>query len=241
MTNEPHILVVEDNRNIRELVIRYLQEHGLMATPAMNGREMRAALEQFAIDLIVLDRMLPGVDGLTLCKEIRSRSTIPIIMLTAMAAHTDRVVGLEMGADDYLTKPFDPGELLARIRAVLRRSQGGAQSPPERFGHEAVIRFGDWALHMARRALVDRQGLIEPLSNGEFDLLLAFLYHPQKVLSRDQLLDLARGRTADNFDRSMDTQVMRLRRKIEADPKDPQIIKTVWGGGYMFTPEVHLQ
>ncbi|MBF0459836.1 MAG: response regulator [Magnetococcales bacterium] len=233
MTNEPHILVVEDNRHIRELIIRYLHEHGLQASPAVNGREMHAVLAKTTIDLIVLDRMLPGVDGLTLCREVRSQSNMPIIMLTAMSAHTDRVVGLEMGADDYLTKPFDPGELLARIRAVLRRSQH--QDCPDRSGPEAVIHFADWTLHVARRELVDRQGMIEPLSNGEFDLLLAFLYHPRKVLSRDQLLDLARGRTADNYDRSMDTQVMRLRRKIEADPKDPQIIKTVWGGGYMFT------
>lgn len=240
MANIPHILVVEDNRNIRELVIRYLHEHGLQASPAVNGREMRNALEKLPIDLIVLDRMLPGVDGLTLCKEIRTHSNLPIIMLTAMATHTDRVVGLEMGADDYLTKPFEPGELLARIRAVLRRSSTGPTSPT-RFGQDAVIHFADWSLHVAKRSLVDRHGVMEPLSNGEFDLLLAFLYHPNKVLSRDQLLDLARGRTAENFDRSMDTQVMRLRRKIEVDPKDPQIIKTVWGGGYMFTPAVQVR
>lgn len=237
MANEPHILVVEDNLTIRELIIRYLSEHGVKAAAAVNGQEMRAVLERESIDLIVLDRMLPGVDGLTLCKEIRSRSNIPIIMLTAMAAHTDRVVGLEMGADDYLTKPFDPGELLARIRAVLRRSQ--TQERPKQFGHESVIHFAGWTLHMARRELVDRQGMIEPLSSGEFDLLLAFLVHPHKVLSRDQLLDLVKGRTAENFDRSIDTQVMRLRRKIEADSSAPQIIKTVWGGGYMFVPEVH--
>ncbi|MBF0212757.1 MAG: response regulator [Magnetococcales bacterium] len=238
MAQEPHILVVEDNRNIRELVIRFLLEHGVRATPAVDGREMRALLERESIDLIVLDRMLPGVDGLTLCRELRRHSNIPIIMLTAMAAHTDRVTGLEMGADDYLTKPFDPGELLARIRAVLRRSQHPERS--ERFGHEAVIHFADWSLHMARRELIDRQGMIEPLSSGEFDLLLAFLHHPRKVLSRDQLLELARGRTTENYDRSIDTQVMRLRRKIEVDSKDPQIIKTVWGGGYLFAPEVRV-
>ncbi|MBF0613987.1 MAG: response regulator [Magnetococcales bacterium] len=236
MIKEPNILVVEDNRDIRELVVRYLREHGLAAVAASNGQEMRKVLDKESIDLIVLDRMLPGVDGLTLCREIRSRSTIPIIMLTAMAAHTDRVVGLEMGADDYLTKPFDPGELLARIRAVLRRV--GQQERPDRFGHEAVIHFAGWSLHMSRRELTDRQGVIEPLSSGEFDLLLAFLHHPRTVLSRELLLDLARGRTAESFDRSIDTQVMRLRRKIEADPKNPQIIKTVWGSGYMFMSEV---
>ena len=236
MTNEPHILVVEDNATIRELVIRYLQEHGVHASGATNGAEMRRVLERSAIDLIVLDRMLPGVDGLTLCREIRSHSDIPIIILTAMTAFTDRVIGLEMGADDYLTKPFDPGELLARIRSVLRRSKN--RNHPSRFGHDSVIHFAEWSLHMARRELVDGQGMIEPLSNGEFDLLLAFLHHPRKVLSRDQLLSLVQGRTTENFDRSIDTQVMRLRRKIEADPKEPQIIKTVWGGGYMLTTEV---
>ena len=194
MKNKPHILVVEDNCNIRELVVRYLVEHGLQTSAAGNGQEMRVVLERQAINLIVLDLMLPGVDGLTLCREVRSHSTVPIIMLTAMDAHTDRVVGLEMGADDYLTKPFDPGELLARIRAVLRRTSNQGRSG--RFGHEAAIHFAGWTLHVARRELLDQQGMIEPLSSGEFDLLLAFLYHPRKVLSRDQLLDLARGRTA---------------------------------------------
>ena len=236
MTHAPHILVVEDNRNIRELVVRYLNEHDVKASSAVNGQEMRAVLERGSVSLIVLDRMLPGVDGLTLCREIRSHSNIPIIMLTAMSAHADRVVGLEMGADDYLTKPFDPGELLARIRAVLRRGQN--QDRPKQKGHEVMIHFAEWTLHMARRELVGRQGMIEPLSNGEFDLLLAFLHRPHTVLSRDQLLDLARGRTSENYDRSIDTQVMRLRRKIEKNPKEPQIIKTIWGGGYMFTPEV---
>lgn len=238
MANQLHILVVEDNRDIRELVSRYLIEHGINTSTAVNGKEMRQVLERESIDLIVLDRMLPGVDGLTLCREMRSHSNIPIIMLTAMADYTDRVVGLEMGADDYMTKPFDPGELLARIRTVLRRSQN--QCRPRQFGNEAMIHFADWTLFMARRELVDQQGIIEPLSSGEFDLLLAFLHHPRKVLSRDQLLDLLHGRTAENYDRSIDTQVMRLRRKIETNPKEPQIIKTVWGGGYMFALEVSV-
>lgn len=246
MEHEPHILVVEDDSRIRELIVRYLDEHGVKASSVANGQQMWEALEQKAIDLIVLDRMLPGVDGLTLCRELRFTTTpgrcyatIPIIMLTAMTAHTDRVVGLEMGADDYITKPFDPGELLARIRAVLRRSKVSCQ-PQEKPGESATVRFADWILHIERRELVDRQGMIEPLSNSEFDLLLAFLYHPRKVLSREQLLDLAKGRMAESFDRSIDTQVMRLRRKIEADPKEPKMIKTVWGGGYMFTPEVWM-
>ncbi|MEO5378989.1 MAG: response regulator [Magnetococcus sp. DMHC-6] len=238
MEQKTYILIVEDNQDIRELIVRYLEEHGVPAIGVVDGRQMRRVLEEESIDLIVLDRMLPGVDGLTLCREIRVQSEVPIIMLTAMAEHTDRVVGLEMGADDYVSKPFDPGELLARIRAVLRRAP--QQGRPTRMGPEAILHFCAWTLHMARRELVDSQGMIEPLSSGEFDLLLAFLHHPRKVLSREQLLDLARGRTFAGFDRSIDTQVMRLRRKIESDPKDPQLIKTVWGGGYMFTCEVHV-
>ncbi|MBF0423385.1 MAG: response regulator [Magnetococcales bacterium] len=234
-----HVLVVEDNHDIRELITRYLKERGIDVTGVADGRAMHAVLERQAIDLIVLDVMLPGEDGLILCRKLRQQSRIPIIMLTSLDSSADRVVGLEMGADDYVVKPFDPRELLARIKAVLRRcaDQGESGIRP---GKHTLVHFRGWTLHLARRELVAADGLVEPLSAGEFDLLLAFVHHPRQVLSRDRLLDLAHGKTAELFDRSIDTQVMRLRRKIEANPKEPQLIKTVWGGGYMFTPEVTL-
>jgi two-component system OmpR family response regulator len=180
--------------------------------------------------------MLPGEDGLTLCRELRTRSNVPVVMLTAMGEETDRIVGLEMGADDYVPKPFSPRELLARVRAVLRR----AQSLPEngRPAPEPVVRFESWTFNTARRELEAADGTVVALSTGEFNLLHVFVRHPGRVLTRDQLLDLTQGREAAPFDRSIDTQVSRLRRKIEEDPKDPKLIKTVWGGGYVFTPTV---
>ncbi|MBF0627298.1 MAG: response regulator [Magnetococcales bacterium] len=238
MENQTRILVVEDNREIRELVVRYLNEHGVYAVGVGEGRAMRAALERETIDLVILDLMLPGEDGLTLCRKIRETSRLPVIMLTAMGEPVDRVVGLEMGADDYITKPFDPRELLARIKAVLRRAGRGGDAEPAPVARSGVFRFAGWTLHVARRELVDADGVVEPLSGGEFDLLLAFIHHPREVLSRERLLDLLHGRAAELYDRSVDTQVMRLRRKIEPDSKEPRLIKTVWGGGYMFTPEV---
>lgn len=236
MDKRPRVLVVEDNRDIRELVVRYLEEHGVAATGVADGRAMRSVLARDSVDLVVLDVLLPGEDGLTLCRKLREHSPLPVIMLTALGEHSDRVVGLEMGADDYVTKPFDPRELLARIKAVLRRS--GGQREALRPGQESRVCFAGWTLHPARRELVDAEGVVEPLSSGEFDLLLAFVHHPRQVLSRERLLDLAHGKAAELFDRSIDTQVMRLRRKIEVDSKNPQLIKTVWGDGYMFTPEV---
>lgn len=236
MNGAVRVLVVEDNREIRELVVRYLVEHGITATGVADGRAMRTALDRESVDLVVLDVMLPGEDGLTVCRKLREHSRLPVIMLTALGEYSDRVVGLEMGADDYVTKPFDPRELLARIKAVLRRCEGGGGTPPP--GKDSRIRFAGWTLHLARRELVDGEGVVEPLSSGEFDLLVAFLLHPGQVLSRERLLDLVHGKAAAMYDRSIDTQVMRLRRKIEADHKDPKFIKTVWGGGYMFTPEV---
>lgn len=231
------ILVVEDNREIKELVVRYLNEHGMTATGVTHARAMRTHLEKEKVDLIILDVMLPGEDGLAVCRKLREHSTIPIIMLTALGEHSDRVVGLEMGADDYITKPFDPRELLARIKAVLRRSHNHDQRPVPNMGSR--IRFADWTLHQDRRELVHTDGLVEPLSSGEFDLLLAFLSHPGKILSRERLLDLVHGSRVEKYDRSIDTQIMRLRRKIESNPKEPQLIKTVWGGGYLFTPDIH--
>ena len=238
MSDQPHILVVDDDREIRDLVVRYLSGHGLRARGAADGREMRKALEDWSIDLVILDLMLPGEDGLTLCRTLRATSRIPIIMLTAMGEETDRIVGLEMGADDYVAKPFNPRELLARIKAVLRR----VEDMPSRVSGDAerpgLHMFEGWQLDLDRRELISPQDVLVSLSAGEYELLSAFVTHPQRVLTRDQLLDLARGRQALPFDRAIDVQVSRLRRKIEVDPASPKLIKTVRSGGYMFTPKV---
>ena len=186
-----------------------------------------------ALDLVILDIMMPGEDGLSLCRWLRETTAIPVILLTAVAEETDRVIGLEMGADDYVTKPFSPRELLARVRAVLRRA---ASLPAQRDAvDEQTVRFDRWIFHVARQELEDETGLSVTLSTGEFRLLLAFVRHPNRVLSREQLLDLTQGREAEVFDRSVDNQVSRLRRKIERDLGRPELIKTVWGGGYRFT------
>ncbi len=231
-----HLLVVDDDREIRDLVSRFLTRHGYRVTTARDGREMKRALQDWSFDLIVLDLMLPGTDGLTLCRELRASSKVPVIMLTAMGEEMDRIVGLEMGADDYLPKPFNPRELLARIKAVLRRVDRPARAPDE--ARNNLIRFGDWEFDTATRVLKDAAGTIVDLTAGEFELLQTFALHPQRVLSRDQILDMTRGRSAVPFDRSVDVQVGRLRRKIEADPANPLLIKTVRGGGYVFTPSV---
>jgi two-component system OmpR family response regulator len=233
--NAHHILVVDDDREIRDLLSRFLVKHGLRVSSAKDGPEMMKALAERGIDLVVLDLMLPGEDGLSLCRRLRAQSDMPVIMLTAMGEDTDRIVGLEMGADDYLAKPFNPRELLARIKAVLRRSQNIAAAP---VATDEMVRFDGWALDVGARRLLSPDGEDVALSTGEYELLYAFVTHPRRVLSRDQLLDLARGRSAVPFDRSVDIQVMRLRRKIEIDPKEPRIIKTVRGGGYVFAAEV---
>jgi two-component system, OmpR family, response regulator len=234
MSAGPHILIVDDHREIRELVTRALVKEGFRVSSAADGRAMHKVLADSRIDLILLDLMLPGEDGLSLCRSLRAKSDIPIIMLTAKGDEIDRVVGLEMGADDYMPKPFGSRELIARIRAVLRR---GRQSEPAQKS-AAQYRFDRWRLDTAARELAREDGVTVPLSTGEYDLLIAFVERPQRVLSREQLLDLARGRAAANFDRAIDTQVSRLRKKIEHDPADPKIIKTVWGGGYTFTAAV---
>jgi two-component system OmpR family response regulator len=236
MPNEPHILIVDDHREIRDLVARALGKEGFRVSVAADGRAMRKILADARIDLILLDLMLPGEDGLSLCRSLRAQSRIPIIMLTAKGDEVDRVIGLEMGADDYLPKPFGSRELIARIRAVLRRSQ---EPPSAQSSTRAKqYRFDRWRLDTGSRELLRDDGVALPLSTGEFDLLIVLVERPQRVLNRDQLLDLARGRAASALDRSIDTQVSRLRRKLEQDPSDPKIIKTVWGGGYMFTPAV---
>jgi two-component system OmpR family response regulator len=236
MDASSHILIVDDHREIRELVSRALGKEGFRVSTAADGKAMHKMLADAHIDLVLLDLMLPGEDGLSLCRSLRAHSDIPIIMLTAKGDEVDRVIGLELGADDYLPKPFGSRELVARIRAVLRRNRARApaadQDKPKRY------RFERWTFDVDRRELLGDDGVAVPLSTGEFDLLLALVEHPQRTLSRDQLLDLARRRAAAAFDRSMDTQVSRLRKKIERDPSDPKLIKTVWGGGYIFTPDV---
>jgi len=246
MNTSPHILVVDDDHEIRDLLARFLTKHGLRVTAARDGAEMMKVLESPGIDLVVLDLMMPGEDGLSLTRRLRAQGgTVPIVMLTAMGEDTDRIVGLEVGADDYLPKPFNPRELLARIKAVLRRMQGepngGGTPVPSAPGSGHRLSFDNWVLDIATRDLTDPEGVVMTLSAGEFDLLRAFVEHPRRVLSRDQLLDLARGRQAIPFDRSIDIQVSRLRRKLNDDPKEPQLIKTVRGGGYLFTPEVVKQ
>jgi len=236
MENQPHILVVDDNREIRELIQRFLGDHGYRVSTAPDGNRMKKVLANGAIDLIVLDLMMPGEDGLTLCRNLRAESNIPVIMLTAMGEETDRIIGLEMGADDYLAKPFNPRELLARIKAVLRRTDSAQDRQPLEAPEQ--LRFLGWTLLPVARELIDPEQTLVPLSTSEFALLMAFVTRPGRVLSRDQLLDLARGRSTRAFDRAIDTLVSRLRRKLGDEPRNPQIIKTVRGGGYLFAPKV---
>lgn len=239
METTPHILVVDDDREIRDLLSRFLVKHGLRVQTAADGREMTRALADWKIDLVVLDLMLPGEDGLTLCRNLRATTDVPIVMLTAMGEETDRIVGLEMGADDYVAKPFNPRELLARIKAVLRRAGAPrAAAPAAEAEGDAAFAFDGWTFAPGRRELRDPKGTLIPLSGGEFELLNTFVTHPGRVLTRDQLLDFARGRDAAPFDRAMDVQVSRLRRKVEDDPAQPRRITTIRGGGYMFTPKV---
>ncbi|HEX5796251.1 MAG TPA: response regulator, partial [Geminicoccaceae bacterium] len=216
---------------------RYLSKNGYRVSSAESSAAARRLLEKGAIDLVVLDIMMPGEDGLALCRHLRATGELPVIMLTAMAEDTDRVIGLEMGADDYVVKPFNPRELVARVKAVLRRANNLPRRRRPGFDAEA-LRFDRWVLNVAQRELVGEDGVAIPLSTTEFLLLSALLNHPRMVLSRDQLLDLTRGRSASPFDRSIDNQVSRLRKKVEADPKEPVLIKTVWGGGYMLTADV---
>lgn len=236
MEPAPHILVVDDHREIRDLLAKFLQKHGMRTTAAPDAAEARRALKTSAIDLIVLDIMMPGEDGLSLARYVRETANIPIIFLTALTEETDRIIGLELGADDYVTKPFNPRELLARIKAVLRRAQSVPPTREPQFGEQ--YRFGRWTFHSDRREIIGDDAVAIPLSHGEYLLLSVFLQRPNMVLSRDQLLDLTKGRMANLFDRSIDNQVSRLRRKIEDDPKNPKLIQTVWGGGYKLAGHV---
>jgi len=214
-----------------------LTKEGFRVTAVADGKAMRKALADGRFDLILLDLMLPGDSGLVLCREIRATSNIPIIMVTAKGEEVDRVIGLELGADDYLAKPFGTRELVARINAVLRRMRPDEQRPSDKTKAKRYA-FDKWVLYVDARELIRDDNVSVALSTGEFDLLKAMIERPQRVLSRDVLLDLARGRSAGAFDRSIDTQVSRLRKKLEVDPSDPRIIQTVWGGGYRFAPEV---
>ncbi len=231
----PHILVVEDDREISALVARYLRANACRVTVAGDGPAMERALAEARVDLVVLDLMLPGEDGLSLCRRLRTTSNVPILMLTAKAEEIDRIVGLEIGADDYLGKPFNPRELLARIRAILRR---GAAGDGEDEGGVRRLHFLDWTLDVSLRQLLSPEGARIAVTGAEFDLLHALCLRPGRVLSRDQLLDLTQGRAAGPFERSIDVLISRIRQKIERDPRSPEIIRTIRSGGYLFTPEV---
>jgi two-component system OmpR family response regulator len=234
----PHILVVDDDREIRDLLSRFLRKHEFRVDGAADGKQMWRQLEGGRFDLIVLDLMLPGEDGLSLCRRLRALPgpKTPIIMLTAIGEEMDRIIGLEMGADDYLAKPFNPRELLARIRAVLRRAPA-APVPSEAAGETEII-FNGWRLRLDARELRSPNGDLVDLTAGEFELLCALANRPNRLLSREQLLDQTRGRDAVPFDRAIDVQISRLRGKIEADHKNPAMIKTVRGTGYIFAVKV---
>ena len=235
MSSQPHILVVEDDQQVRELVGRFLRANDMRVSIVGDGSRMNNALRDARIDLVVLDVMLPDEDGLSICRRLRATTTLPIIILTAKGEEVDRIIGLEMGADDYLAKPFNPRELLARIRSVLRRSSAipaKAASPAD------VLVFAGWRLDRHARRLHNPDGVRVVLTGAEFDLLLVFCERPRRVLRRDQLIDLTQGRAANPFERSIDILVSRLRQKIEVNPKQPVLFQTVRSGGYLFSPEV---
>jgi len=237
MTDESpvRLLLVDDEAALREPLASYLTRQGFAVREAVSAAEARRALQEDVPDLVLLDIMMPGEDGLSLCRHLVESHQLPTIFLTARGEATDRIVGLEIGADDYVVKPFEPRELVARIRSVLRRAaRGGAGEKPE----EDVFTFEGWTLDPLKRRLIDPEGAAIAISSAEFRLLMAFLEHPRQVLDRDRLLEMVQGREAHLFDRAVDNQVSRLRRKIEADSRNPQLIQTVWGGGYMLAAEV---
>jgi two-component system, OmpR family, response regulator len=236
MERSDHILIVDDDAEIRSLLTRYMEKNGLRVTAVGDGRAMWRALDDGAFDLIVLDLMLPGDDGLTLCRTLRGKSDIPVIMLTARGDETDRIVGLEMGADDYLPKPFSARELLARIKVILRRTR--SLPPNLQPQDDPLLHFAGWTLDTSRRELLSAAGDATVMGGVEYKLLRVFLAHPNRVLSRDQLLDLTQGRAADPLDRSIDVQVSRLRQRLGDDPRSPTLIKTVRGEGYVLSVPV---
>lgn len=232
VNENPQVLVVDDDAGIRDLLADYLAKQGMKVATARDGKEMDERLAGFDPDLIVMDLMMPGEDGLSLTRRVKAGRDVPVIMLSARGEDIDRIVGLEVGADDYLAKPFNPRELLARIRAVLRRGGAGAKAD----GSEEVARFGPFVLDLAAQSLA-RDGQDIPLTQAEFTLLKLFVEHPGRALSRDQIMDWLKGYERDPFDRSIDVRVTRLRKKLEDDPANPVYIKTVWGQGYLFSPK----
>jgi two-component system OmpR family response regulator len=235
MKDRDHILIVDDHPDIREMVQSYLEEEGFKVSSASDGEAMRRVMTQTSVDLVLLDLILPGEDGLTLARKLRLESDVGIIILTGRGETVDRIIGLEMGADDYLPKPFHLRELLARVKSVLRRASTREQPAHER---PSSARFNGWVLDLAARELTSPKGETVRLTTGEFDLLAAFVNNANQVLSRDRLLDLARNREAGPFDRTIDVQVGRLRRKLDDDPHQPSLIKTVRGSGYIFTAQI---
>lgn len=239
MTKEPHILIVDDHREIRDAVRSYLERNGFRATTARDASEMNDKMRAGQFDLIVLDVMMPGEDGISVCRRLSAEGSVPILMLTALGEETDRIVGLEVGADDYLPKPFNPRELLARIRAILRRSERHPKIAGAPTGEK--LRFAGWTLDTDTRRLIADDGREESLTTADFRILTTLLARPRFVMSREQLLDATTGRAASVFDRTIDNQISRLRRKIEHDPAAPEIIVTVRGGGYSLAVDVeHL-
>ncbi|MBR0706226.1 response regulator [Bradyrhizobium liaoningense] len=232
----PHVLIVDDDPKIRSGLAKFLGQQGLRVSVASDGKQFRDRIATSKLDLIVLDVMLPDENGLSLLRQMQAENPIPVILLTAVAEETDRVIGLELGAEDYICKPFGLRELLARIRVVLRRQATVDQTKSVR--HSSVFAFSGWTLDIRARTLKSPSGALVELTSGEYDLLQAFVEHPNRVLNRDQLLDLARGRTSTSIDRTIDVQVMRLRRKLEENPENPAMIKTVRNSGYIFTPVV---
>ncbi len=230
-----HILIIDDDPEIRRPLAAYMRKNGVRCTVASNGREMDQKLATTRVDLIVLDVMMPGEDGLAICRRLQRSQQVPIILLTALADETDRIVGLELGADDYVTKPFNPRELLARIKSVLRRSR---MLPPRQRSTRGVVEFAGWRFDFSRREIVGTDDVVIRLSSGEHQLLVSLIEHAGMTLSRDQLLELTKGRETQLYDRSVDNQISRLRRKLEMDPKNPTIVLTEWGGGYQFAAEV---
>ena len=239
MDHKDCILIVDDEPEIRRLLVDYLVRNGFEAVAARDGRDMWQALERHAVDLLVLDLMLPDTDGLTLCRDLRAKSALPVIMLTARGEETDRIVGIEMGADDYLVKPFNPRELLARIKSILRRTRA---LPPNLKPEPArCLSFAGWCLDTAERLLHAPAGVVTPLSGGEFRLLPILLGHPIRVVTRDQLMEMIHGREAEAYDRAIDVQVSRLRQRLRDDPREPALIKTVRGEGYVLASTVQPQ
>ncbi|AKQ40953.1 two component transcriptional regulator [Aurantiacibacter atlanticus] len=236
--NEPQVklLLVDDEASLREPLAEYLSRQGFAVEQAADASKARTALQDDIPDLVLLDIMMPGEDGISLCRHLIEAQNLPVIFLTAKGEATDRIVGLEVGADDYVVKPFEPRELVARIRSVLRRANKGAPAAPKET--DAHYAFDGWKLDPLKRRLTDPEGTVVPVSSAEFRLLLAFLDHPRQVLDRDRLLDMVQGREAHLFDRAVDNQVSRLRRKIEQDSRDPKLIQTVWGGGYRLACDV---